>query len=120
MPKAAPTQVIVHRIELQETERKLVEQYVVTNTISKAVPATIAAGAMGLAAYGLYFFFDAVYDIGEKAKQVANQIKEAAIEGAKFWEVPDPLTPEEQQASQDLKDQNELVLWTFAKKIWPF
>jgi hypothetical protein len=26
MPKAAPTQVIVHRIELQETERRLLEQ----------------------------------------------------------------------------------------------
>ncbi len=50
--------------------------------------ATIAAGAMGLAAYGLYFFFDAVYDIGQKAKDVANEIKEAAIEGAQFWKVP--------------------------------
>ena len=28
MPKAAPSQVIIHRIELQETERRILEQFV--------------------------------------------------------------------------------------------
>lgn len=51
MPQAKPTQVIVHRIEMQTTERKLVEEYLnaqATNAyINSAIKATgpIAIGA---------------------------------------------------------------------------
>ena len=51
MPKAKPTQVIVHRIELQEKERDMVEAYVGGTVVKNAVvPAAIAAG-VGSAAY---------------------------------------------------------------------
>lgn len=43
MPKAKPTQVIVHRIELQESEREMVELAVAGNVVTNAVS---AAGAV--------------------------------------------------------------------------
>ena len=51
MPKAKPTQVIVHRIELQEKERDMLEAYVGGSVVKNAVvPLSIAAG-VGSAAY---------------------------------------------------------------------
>ena len=62
IPKSAPSQVIVHRIELQSTERGYLEQYVVANTIRNVVlPSAVVAG-VGSAAYlgykGLKAFFE--------------------------------------------------------------
>ena len=46
MPKAKPTQVIVHRIELQEKERDMLEVYVAGKTARNMVePAVAVAGA---------------------------------------------------------------------------
>ena len=118
MPKAKPDQVVVHRIELQEKERDLLEQYVVTNTVATAVPATLAAAGIFIAGYGVFWFFDASYNIIEKAKAVATTMKESA----KFWEPPRDMTPEEKQDYQETKvkdlENDELVLWTFTKKIF--
>lgn len=63
MPKARPTQVITHRIEFQDKERELLEGLAYTNMVSKAVPAVMAGVGIGLAGYGLYYFFKEVYDI---------------------------------------------------------
>lgn len=57
MPKARPSQVIVHRIELQDTERELLEQYLQNNTIQsyadagKAVAIPVAVGGVCVVAY---------------------------------------------------------------------
>ena len=59
MPKAKPTQVIVHRIELQEKERDLAAAAIAGNFAGKAIQAAgVGAGAivayMGVkAAYGI-------------------------------------------------------------------
>jgi len=46
MPKAKPTQVIVHRIELQEKERDMLEVYVAGKTVRNMVePVVAVAGA---------------------------------------------------------------------------
>ena len=45
MPKAKPTQVIVHRIELQEKERDMLETLVVGKTVKNLVEPAIAAAA---------------------------------------------------------------------------
>ena len=51
MPKAKPTQVIVHRIELQEKERDMLETLVVGKTVKNVVvPVAITAG-VGAASY---------------------------------------------------------------------
>ena len=49
MPKAKPTQVIVHRIELQEKERELLETFAATQALKNA---GIAAAAVGATAVG--------------------------------------------------------------------
>ena len=65
MPKAKPTQVIVHRIELQEKERDLLESVVVGNTVKNigqgvALPAAVVAGS-----YLSYKGLKAAYGWGE-------------------------------------------------------
>ena len=49
MPKAKPTQVIVHRIELQEKEREMLETYATTQALKNV---GIAAGVVGAVAVG--------------------------------------------------------------------
>jgi len=73
MPKAKPTQVIVHRIELQEKERDMIEAYVGGTVVRNAVvPLSVAAG-VGSAAYIGYKAAKAAYgwteDIIEDIKQ---------------------------------------------------
>jgi len=49
MPSAKPTQVIVHRIELQTSERKYLEEYMAQRRISTwAAPLASAAGPIGI------------------------------------------------------------------------
>ena len=78
MPKAKPTQVITHRIEFQDKERELLEGVAYTNMVSKAVPAVLAGVGVGLAGYGLYYFFKEVYgitaDIVEDAKELGGKV----------------------------------------------
>ena len=49
MPKAKPTQVIVHRIELQEKEREILETYAATQTMKNL---GYTAAAVGVTAVG--------------------------------------------------------------------
>ena len=49
MPKAKPTQVIVHRIELQEKERELIEAVTTTQTMKNLA---YAGAAVGITAVG--------------------------------------------------------------------
>jgi len=51
MPKAKPTQVIVHRIELQEKEREALEALVVGNTIKNVFVPTAVVVGVGSATY---------------------------------------------------------------------
>jgi hypothetical protein len=52
MPKAKPTQVIVHRVELQEKEREFLEAYATTQTIKNLAYAGTAVGATALGYLG--------------------------------------------------------------------
>ena len=54
MPKAKPTQVIVHRIELQEKEREMLEVATAAN-VAKELGQTVAiVGGIGAASYLAY------------------------------------------------------------------
>ena len=67
MPKAKPTQVIVHRIELQEKERDMLETLVVGKTVKNVVvPVAITAGVVS-ASYIGYKFAKATVDWGTDA-----------------------------------------------------
>jgi hypothetical protein len=54
MPKAKPTQVIVHRIELQEKERDALEAIVTGQTVKNVVVPVVAGGAVVSASYLSY------------------------------------------------------------------
>jgi hypothetical protein len=61
MPKAKPTQVIVHRIELQEKERDMMEAYVAGKTVKNVVEPAVAVAT----AYVAYKSAKSLYDWGE-------------------------------------------------------
>ena len=65
MPKAKPTHVVVHRIELQEKEREYLEQVVAGQTVKNiVVPVAITAGVAG-AGYLGYKALNAAYEWGD-------------------------------------------------------
>jgi len=65
MPKAKPTQVIVHRIELQEKERDMLEAVVVGQTVKNVVLPAAGVAAVGSAAYLSYKALKAAFEWGE-------------------------------------------------------
>jgi hypothetical protein len=81
MPKAKPTQVIVHRIEFQEKERDILEMYAASKAINNLLEPAAAVGAVyvsykvGKAAYGWgEDWFDGIKE--RMAKQKAGNYKE--------------------------------------------
>ena len=86
MPKAKPTQVIVHRIELQESEREMLELAVagnvVTNTVSAAGAIFTGIGSM-LAPFAPAFGALTAMWIGDRtldAIRVDGEARKAEIE----------------------------------------
>ncbi len=67
MPKAKPTQVIVHRIELQEKERDALEAIVAGQTVKNVVVPVVAGTAVASASYLSYKALKASYDWGDDA-----------------------------------------------------
>ncbi len=72
MPKAKPSQVIVHRIELQEKERDMLEAYVGGTVIKNAFLPLAAVAGVGSASY-----------IGYKAAKAAYGWTEDIVEDIK-------------------------------------
>ena len=52
MPKSKPTQVIVHRIELQEKEREMLDAFATTQALKNAGIAAAAVGGTAVAYLG--------------------------------------------------------------------
>jgi len=67
MPKAKPTQVIVHRIELQEKERDALDAYIAGSTVKNIVVPTAIVAGVGAAGYIGYKALKQAYDWGEDA-----------------------------------------------------
>jgi len=83
MPKARPSQVIVHRIELQDTEREMLETLVKGKEIEqlgKTTASVVMAGALGVGVYVAWWTTDALFGWMGKAKDkldaLASQLKE--------------------------------------------
>lgn len=76
MPKAKPTQVIVHRIELQSKEREALEALVVGQTVKNVVVPTAVVAGVGSAAYLSYKALKTAYDWGN---DVVDDIKATPI-----------------------------------------
>ena len=81
MPKAKPTQVIVHRIELQEKERDMLEAVVAGQTVKNVVVPVAVVGGVGSAAYISYKALKSAYDWGtdiiDEIKDIPADIKTA-------------------------------------------
>jgi hypothetical protein len=100
MPKAKPTHVVVHRIELQEKEREYLEQVVAGQTVKNiVVPAAITAGVAG-AGYLGYKALNAAYEWGDDVvddlKREYTEHKEkvetaAKVSGVYLERSPGPL-----------------------------
>ena len=65
MPKAKPTQVIVHRIELQSKERDALDALVAGQTVKNVVVPVAVVGGVGAAGYLGYKALKEAYDWGE-------------------------------------------------------
>jgi len=78
MPKSKPTSVIVHRVELQEKERELLEQYVVTNTLAKGVPMLLIGGGIAGLAYIAYYVAKELYEIFDEG--ITDKMKRAVLQ----------------------------------------
>ena len=73
MPKAKPSQVIVHRIEFQEKERDILEMYATSKAINNLLEPVAAVGAV----YVTYKAAKAAHDWGE---DLFSGLKERIIE----------------------------------------
>ena len=83
MPKARPTQVIVHRIELQDTEREMLETITKgkeIEQIGKTASSVVMAGALGVGVYVAWWTTDAMFGWMNKARdkldEMAQRLKE--------------------------------------------
>ena len=78
MPKAKPTHVIVHRIELQEKERELLEPFVQAKQVEQygKTAATVAAtGALGVGVYVAWWTTEKMFGWMSKAGDKLDELK---------------------------------------------
>jgi hypothetical protein len=86
MPKAKPTQVVVHRIELQEKERLALEAIVAGQTVKNVVVPVAVTGAVVSATYLSYKALKASFTWGEDIVDKVNEIKQRYEEEGILWE----------------------------------
>ena len=101
MPKSKPTQVIVHRIELQEKERELLQPFVKGKEVeqyAKSAAMVTGAVALGAGVYVAWWTTDKIYgwmdDARDKisaAKQRLRDYDEA--EGTNYEDVAKSTSP---------------------------
>jgi hypothetical protein len=94
MPKAKPTQVIVHRIELQEKERDMMETFVVGKTVNNLLEPAIALGAVWVtykAAKATHDFVDD--EVAPVAKDLWKGVVRLFTLGTRDELFPDADTP---------------------------
>jgi len=98
MPKAKPTQVIVHRIELQEKERDMMEVLVAGKTAKNILEPAIAVGGVWIAyktAKSIHGWGEDWYDRINNRLAILNMDKEgssmdwAKEDGQPWWKAFD-------------------------------
>lgn len=94
MPKAKPTQVIVHRIELQEKERDALEAIATARVVRDVVTPLALVGGVGAASYVGYKAMKAAYgwteDIVDDMRDLVRDEVAPALLGKEFE--TDPAT----------------------------
>lgn len=97
MPRAKPTHVVIHRVELQEKEREMLEAYIGGTVVKNAViPGAVLAG-VGAASYIGYKTAKGLVGWTEDAlddlKQEFNEVKEKAEKAGDVAGAAFKLTP---------------------------
>ena len=130
MPKAKPDQVIVHRIELQETEREALDTLVASNAVRNVGAAVgsiinpiLGASVAGLVAWGATMAFMESYLSGREIAKMAGTYSHGGSTGPK--DIPpystggfsrNPLTGEPYNAA-DVKAADPERGATFTTKL---
>ena len=82
MPKSKPSQVIVHRIELQGKERELLEELLASKKVENYASATknalIPVGVV-IVAGTAYFIADGIYSIWDKHSDRLQRVKDRIV-----------------------------------------
>jgi len=99
LPKAKPTQVIVHRIELQEKERDMLEALVVGKTLKNLVEPVAAVGAVYVAYKAAKaagdFIDDTVPEVEKDLKWAWKGVVRLLTWGTRDELFPDADTPQQ-------------------------
>jgi hypothetical protein len=83
MPKAKPTQVIVHRIELANTERKMLEPIIAAKEVEQVAKSAAMIGgaaALGVGAYVAWWATESIFGWMGSAKDKYNEMKQTVKE----------------------------------------
>ena len=81
MPKAKPTQVITHRIELGEWERQNIGKPVSDTAQAASVVTSLGIAGVGVAAIGATYAIWELWDVFSFAKQKLDLVTEPLYEG---------------------------------------
>ena len=75
----------------------------------------MVVGAVGIAgaAYGLYWFFDTVFDIGKNAKAFAKKTWDN--QAIPFVKPPTPMSEDEKAKMKEKQDSDDWQLWEWIK-----
>jgi hypothetical protein len=87
MPKSKPTQVIVHRIELQEKERKMLAAYTTGKTISNLALPVAAGGAVYVGykiGHAMFGWTEDLFDTVKKNMAKAKQMRDEKLTSDSF------------------------------------
>lgn len=107
----------IHRIELSLPERKMMESYLWDNRVSSLTTgagAVVTSAGIGLAAFGLYWFFDAGWEITKNIKDsVESYWDDYLTEGN-----PLALTPLEMQSDEWYREQGFTPISEGGKPYW--
>lgn len=109
MPKAKPSQVIIHRIELQEKERAMLEPLLVTKSVSNLLMPVAAITAVGVTGYIGYKAANAFFDWGEDVVDGVKDLLHTELGESKVPVIEAVLGKKEYTASNGNTYQNPLA-----------
>jgi len=89
MPKSKPSQVIVHRIELQEKERDALEALVAGQTLKNVVIPVAVVGAVGAGTYLGYKTLKEVYNLADGWVEEIQNVVVDVNNPTDDWELKD-------------------------------
>jgi len=112
MPKAKPTQVIVHRIEFNTKERQYLEQYVAGQTVKNVIAPLTGVAFVGSASYLTYKALKAAFDWGTDLPQELWDKTILSAENRRKWR-ESASQPENSPYSGEGPSQGELLARTF-------